>query len=160
LTAPSLAEFLDRISAGRDGVPISIDEAQQVSGLNRSAVLERFRRLQSEGEGYLRLGRHGHPTRFYFRSSSSSSAMPGTEPASSIVHRIEAIEGSPMEGVGMLSTATAESGGRGKVAGLAEPLVEHQYRLRADLCITISLPSDLSEREAGRVARFIETLPL
>lgn len=149
-SALSLSEFLGRISAGRDGVPISIDEAQEVSGLNRALVLERFRKLQAEGEGFLRLGRHGHPTRFYFRSPSA--AKPAAGPSAL---RLELANRGPSpqaEGALPRPQRTVDSA--------AVPMVDHHYQLRGNLKLSISLPADLTEREAGRIARFIETLPL
>jgi hypothetical protein len=39
-------------------------------------------------------------------------------------------------------------------------IVTYSFRLRGDLDVTLELPADLTEREAGRLAGFIETLPL
>lgn len=151
-SALNLSEFLGRISAGRDGIPISIDEAQEVSGLNRASVLERFRKLQSEGEGFLRLGRHGHPTRFYFRSPSA--AKPAASAGASAQRLDLAIRGPSLQAAG------APSERQPMADSAVVPMVEHHYQLRGDLKLSISLPADLTEREAGRIARFIETLPL
>ena len=41
--------------------------------------------------------------------------------------------------------------------GLA--LLPHDYRLRADLTVRLSLPSNLTSSEAHRLAEFIKTLP-
>lgn len=151
-SALSLSEFLGRISAGRDGIPISIDEAQEVSGLNRASVLERFRKLQSEGEGFLRLGRHGHPTRFYFRSPSVA------KPAAGVGRTAQRLDLAIQEA--SPQAAGAPSGPQSAADSAAIPMVEHHYQLRGDLKLSIRLPADLTEREAGRIARFIETLPL
>jgi len=153
MSALGLSDFLSRISAGRDGVPISIDEAQEVSGLNRAAVLDRFRKLQSEGEGYLRLGRHGHPTRFYFRSPS------GTSPGSAVRDVPSSLEATPSLSSILKAVPESTAVARDSDVG-ATSLVEHHYQLRGDLRLSFRLPSDLTEREAGRLARFIETLPL
>lgn len=133
-----LAEFLAAISSGRDGMPVNIDEAQQISGLSREGVLKRFRQLQDAGEGYLRLGRHGHPTRFYFRSHKV------TVPARA--------NGAPVQMPLPEPEPQPESAG--------QDLVSHRYQLRQGLSVSIDLPADLTEREASRLARFIETLPL
>lgn len=144
IASTELAEFLGRIAAGRDGVPISIDEAQEVSGLRRASVLERFRQLQAQGEGYLRLGRHGHPTRFYFRSAAPGRDGQGARPPAAAA----------------IVAAKTPPAARDSDAVAPAELVEHLYQLRPDLRLTIRLPGDLSDREAGRLARFIETLPL
>lgn len=127
----SLESFLQAIAAGRDGVPVTIDEAQAITGLSRNGVLDRFRKLQAGGEGYLKLGRHGHPTRFYFRKGEPQRPEPATAPA------IEA------------PAAAADAG-----------LIDHRFDLRRNLAVTISLPHDLTEREAWRLARFVESLAL
>lgn len=141
MTSNELRTFLDKIAAGRDGVPISIDEAQQISALGRAAVLKRFRELQDEGEGYLRLGRHGHPTRFYFRSAS----IPPQSMAPTLPTR-PALE------------PTASSLAAGEAAILE--WVEHKFPLRPGLRLSLRLPADLTDREAGRLGKFIEALPL
>lgn len=38
-------------------------------------------------------------------------------------------------------------------------LLTHKFRLRPNLEITLELPSDLSEKEVGRIADFLKTLP-
>lgn len=131
-----LAEFLAAISSGRDGMPVNIDEAQQITGLSREAVLKRFRQLQEAGEGYLRLGRHGHPTRFYFRSH--------------IVAKPTRPENAPVR----IALPEPQQEGSGP------EMVSHRYQLRQGLSVAVELPADLTEREASRLARFIETLPL
>ncbi|HXJ56995.1 MAG TPA: hypothetical protein VNU68_10050 [Verrucomicrobiae bacterium] len=36
----------------------------------------------------------------------------------------------------------------------------HSFRLRQDVTVSLNLPIDLSTREAERLARFIQALPL
>ena len=148
----SLANFLTTISAGGDGLPISIEDAQQRSNLSRAGVLKRFRQLQESGEGYLRLGRHGHPTRFYFRSKSTAKAAPLERAVLQLASAgSQPWEHAPRQAAGEAGTAPPSE---------AADLVSHHYQLRQGMRITLQLPSDLTEREAGRLARFIETLPL
>ena len=140
-SSSELLEFLEKIAAGRDGVPISIDEAQEISGRGRAAVLKRFRDLQAIGEGYLRLGRHGHPTRFYFRSASSGSSGARKAKAATRLKQdpapiAEVVSGPP--------PATS---------------IEHIFQLRGDASVSLTLPADLTDREAMRLAKFIESLP-
>lgn len=159
----NLAEFLATISSISDGMPVSIEQAEHVTKLSRAAVLKRFRELQEKGEGYLKLGRHGHPTRFYFRSQSV--AKPG-HPNSTSRFRATMNKG------GGLGGTAASAGDAGTMSDQmllkASPdtgestsdLVNHRYQLRRGFCISIDLPADFTEREASRLARFIETLPL
>jgi len=39
-------------------------------------------------------------------------------------------------------------------------MVDHHFHLRTDLQITLRLPSDLNEKEADRLAKFISALPI
>lgn len=39
------------------------------------------------------------------------------------------------------------------------PMIEHRYTLRPDLPVTLSLPANLTEKEAARLSEFIKTLP-
>ncbi len=39
-------------------------------------------------------------------------------------------------------------------------MMQHSFRLRPGLQISIELPGDLTEREAERLARFVQSLPL
>ena len=39
------------------------------------------------------------------------------------------------------------------------PMIEHRYTLRPDLPVTLSLPANLTEKEAVRLSEFIKTLP-
>lgn len=41
----------------------------------------------------------------------------------------------------------------------SEDFVEHVYQLRRDLRISVELPPDLTEKEATKLAKWIETLP-
>ena len=155
----SLASFLTVISSGGDGLPVSIEDAQQMTSLSRAAVLKRFRQLQEGGEGYLRLGRHGHPTRFYFRSKTSAK----TDPLKKTVIQFSSVGKMPAAPV--TAPVPAETSSRpappaGDAPAPGKDLVSHSYQLRQGLCVTLQLPADLTEREANRLARFIETLPL
>ncbi len=38
-------------------------------------------------------------------------------------------------------------------------LIEHRFQLRSALQVSIRLPADLTDREAGRLAKFIEAIP-
>ena len=159
----SLADFLTTISSISDGMPVSIEQAEHVTKLSRAAVLKRFRELQEKGEGYLKLGRHGHPTRFYFRSQSVAKPVQ-PDGGTSLRTTMNTHEGS-----GRMSVSPSDGSA---VSIRPQPdtppespestadLINHRYQLRRDFCISIDLPADLTEREAGRLARFIETLPL
>ena len=39
-------------------------------------------------------------------------------------------------------------------------MLQHSFHLRPDLQIRMELPSDLTEREADRLARFVQSLPV
>jgi hypothetical protein len=79
--------------------------------------------------GWFRAGRRGWPTRFEFRVSSAE-----------------------LRGL---------ASGKIVVVAAEEPtkMLEHKFRGRPDLEITVELPSDLTKREASRVIEFPKTLP-
>ena len=152
-----LADFLAKLSDGNGGSPISIEEAEQATKLSRAAVLDRFRRLQEHGEGYLKLGRHGHPTRFYLRSKSVAKPVA----ASNVVALGAEMPRSTALSLDLGRTAPlAQQNHAGPPSEARPDMTVHRYHLRADLSVAIELPTDLTEREAGRLARYIETLPL
>jgi transcriptional regulator with XRE-family HTH domain len=73
------------------------------------------------------------------------SANVGTQHIERIVKALDALE-NPAES----SAPTAP----------ASDMLDHSFHLRPDLQVKIALPQDLTEREAERLARFIQSLPV
>lgn len=131
-----LMEYLS--SKQRHTWEITVENAMRVTDGNRADVIDNFKKLADLRLGRLTVGRKGHKTRFEWFIS------PG-QIAKAAAGEIDELEGDGAQGPG-----TADDG---------IELLMHTYQLRRDLEIAIDLPSDLSEKEATKLARWIETLP-
>ena len=115
----------------------TVDRISQRTGLSRGEVIRVFKQLgEVDGIGTFLAGRRGQPSRFEWEKSSLS------------VARAAAGEGVEIEA---RPTDDRE---------LENEEVVHRYRLRSDLEVQFSLPSDLKKSEAERLAQFINSLPL
>ena len=108
-------------------------EGREVS---RNDVVSTFKELAEAGCGTFVVGRKGHPTRFEW---------------------VVALSRAGSVAVAKATTANDQ---------IAEPeqsnsrmTLDHQYILRQDFTVKLSLPLDLSETEASRLADFIRTIP-
>jgi hypothetical protein len=110
----------------------------------RTEVINVLRKLAEYGCGDFITGRKGHPTRFewqYDLVSVGKAAAGGNQ-------AVEEIQ--PVDETDIVDEEGAEAASTG---------IEHRYRLRADWIVEITLPSDLTAREAMRFSEFIKTLP-
>ncbi|MHB8762676.1 MAG: hypothetical protein ACYC6J_09920 [Coriobacteriia bacterium] len=106
--------------------------------VSRFDIIEFFRALEAAKCGRFVIGRKGHPTRFEW-SASLISVGQAAAGETNVVDELTDTE------------ALSDDDDTG--------LLEHRFRLRADLELTIELPDDLTASEAGRLADFIKTLP-
>ena len=106
--------------------------------LPRWAVIKLFKGLGAHGHGRFVEGRHGHPSRFIWSSSS-----------------IEVARNAKGETVA-ITQVQPDDAEEEEESGLRT----HQFNLRTDLVITFDLPPDLTEKEAERLAGFLRTLPI
>jgi hypothetical protein len=106
--------------------------------VSRGDIIEAFRSLEKLGVGQFVTGRRGWSSRFVWS-------------------------------VGMVSVGRAAAGERSDVEQIPEETgheeendstLSHTYNLRADVAVTIDLPTDLTRNEAERLASFIRTLPI
>lgn len=111
--------------------------------VSRRDVIELFKVLQEARCGRFVIGRRGQPSRFEWTVGLTD------------VGRVAAGEQVKVEKITAAETADFDNNGAD-----ASELVEHRYRLRADLELTVALPMDLTPAEADRLACFIKTLPL
>jgi len=109
------------------------------SPLSRGDIIRVFKELESIGCGIFKAGRKGYESRFEWRVSSKS------------VGQVAAGETSEIEADVPPAGENADE--------VADQLVDHTYRLRPSLQLTLALPPDLTAAEAERLARFIMTLP-
>ncbi len=117
-----------------------LDEAVEM-GLRRSQGLDFFKALESARCGRVILGRRGQPTRFAW-----------TENAVAVAREV----------LSERAVAAGDSDARedsGSPVSSSE-LREHVFVLRAGLSVHVTLPLNLNQREAARLASWIETLVL
>jgi len=109
---------------------------------SRGAVIQFFRKLQELGCGRFVQGRRGKKTRFVWGVKLTD---------------VSHVAAGQNIKIGAVPAATEVE----EIAG-GEPVndfVEHPFRLRKDMNVRLSLPSDLTAAEASRLAAFIQTLP-
>ena len=115
-------------------------------GVAKADVIGVLRKLDELGCGDFRTGRKGHPTRFewkYDLVSVGKAAAGGTQ-------AVEEIQ----------PTADQDNGDEeAAVKTIPEGSIQHTFQLRPGWQIEITLPADLSTREAGRLSEFVKTLP-
>ena len=101
---------------------------------DRKDIVDLFKRFETLGYGNFVIGRRGQPSRFIWNISLISAGKAATGEASSVVD-INEEETVP-------------------------EILLHTYHLRSDMQIDLSLPIDLTLREAERLAMFVRSLPL
>ncbi len=110
---------------------------------SRWTVIKFFKKLEELGCGRFIPGRRGRKTRF--------------EWVAKLTDVNKAAQGQNVN-IGAASPPT-EVAGPTQGGPPDEHLVEHPFRLRKDLDVRLSLPTDLTKAEAARLAAFIQTLP-
>jgi hypothetical protein len=109
----------------------------------RADAISRLRSWERHGWGKVIVGRRGAETRFQVSSSLAQALASGT---SATIPPKPIAAGSPS--------------GQQSVAGAKVSLVSHLFKLRPNIELRLNLPSDLTDREASRIARFVEAVPL
>ena len=113
--------------------------AHEGVSLSRGQIVNVLRNLDGLGVGKFIPGRRGYESRFEWRVSSKS------------VGQVAAGESTEIEQNAPDSEDVSDSG--------SDEMIEHRFQLRPEIAVALSLPADLTEREAMRLARFIGTLP-
>ena len=114
-----------------------IEKVRQEGGdASRKDVIDLFRKLEEIGVGKFRNGRRGHPSRFEWTSQLTT-------------------VGSVASGE---STEVDPYGGEDEEGESESEMITHEYKLRPNLTLELSLPEDFSEREAQRLGDFVRTL--
>jgi hypothetical protein len=110
--------------------------------VGRSQIIALFRQLEKFECGLFFVGRKGHLSRFHWsidikliaKTLKGNSSGEGTSPKAS----------APPTG-----TATAHS----------SATLRHTFHLRQDFELILNLPTDLTEKDAQRISKFVESLP-
>ena len=106
--------------------------------VSRASVVSFFRELEECGCGRFKTGRKGHPSRFECTAQMTSVGRAATG---------EAID---VQAVTDDDSCEEET---------HEELIRHNFRLRPEFWMTLELPTDLTEKEAIRIAEFVRSLP-
>ena len=109
---------------------------QEGYDFKKSELIAAFRKLEEAECGRYVEGRHGWKSRFVWsiKSMLVDDVANGVDSAEDIDDIADEIECDN------------------------EEMIEHVYVLRPDLTVTIELPADLSQKEADRLSRFIDSL--
>lgn len=148
-------DVLNRFAERQKGKTITVDTlADDLWGdCSRVQIIEALKNLEELGLGNFVTGRRGKPSRF---EANIPLREIGTL-ASGDTHRITPDVGEIESG------DDGESGLTQTPASDVKPpyndLTSHSYSLRPNLIVTVSLPPDLTPREAERFAEFLKTLP-
>lgn len=105
--------------------------------VKRADLIQVFRELEKLDVGRYVEGRRGWPSRFVWSVKSANAG------------RLARGEATEVENVQTEDAETEEA-----------DMLEHTFKLRADLDVTFSLPIDLTYAEAERLAGFVKVLPL
>lgn len=147
LSRPAKATFDHFAQRQNNSARTTIDRLQAAlraggQDISRRDIIELFKALEEARCGTFVVGRRGHPSRFEW-------AVGLTD-----VGRSAAGEQVKVEPI------TDSAAGDHDAENDAEEMVEHRYRLRANMELCLEFPPDLTASEAGRIADFIRTLPL
>jgi hypothetical protein len=112
-------------------------------------IVALFRELNELGAGEFKLGRRGSKTRIEWHYSQSSLGRIAQGAAS----QPESIDPTDLDDD---DTETAEIEGSDSSHG---EWISHSFQLRADLRITLNLPTDITAKEAERLSGFILQVP-
>lgn len=122
----------------------TVEHLEKEAGGDRSRIVAYFKTLDDLGVGVFIPGRKGHPSRFQWNYSSQC------------IGKIAAGENLELEPV----SSDADDGSREpEIRNRMSGMVEHNFQVRPQVRVSFTLPVDLNEKEARRLAEFIRTLP-
>ncbi|MCW1413353.1 hypothetical protein OLZ32_34635 [Rhizobium sp. 1AS11] len=141
--------MLDSFAARKKAVSVSYaDRIAFLVKLSYSEVIRIFKELEGIGCGEFKNGRKGYKTRMEW----SHSLISLGEVAKGEAVSVEAINPDDLD-------AEDDADVPGEVSEQAEGFIQHPFQLRPDQSVTLSLPADLTMKEAQRLAAFIQTIP-
>jgi hypothetical protein len=139
-----------KIMASRSGQVSEVEDVLNAmlevdAGARRYDVVRLLKKLGGADFGSFRAGRRGMPSRFEWNSHLKG-----------YIDEIEVAKEKPA------SPATQETvrDDSSLSTSVAPQCIRHTYWLRGDCAVQVELPINLTEREAGRFADFIRSLPL
>ena len=142
-------------SRDRDAKETSVDRLVEKLQVAKPQAIKVCKQLHDVGCGRLMYGRRGAKTRmrwFYSLRSLGKAAKGDTSQLEEINDELDDDDGSA--GPVIEAKAGEDTAGKGP-----SERIEHRFALRPSISITISLPEDLTRKEAERFAAFIQSLP-
>jgi hypothetical protein len=135
-------------AAGRqkDAKVTTVDRIAYKADVPRHEVIKVARILEEWGCCEFIAGRHGHSSRVKWLYSLRSLG----EAARGDIDVVKQID---------VNASEEEEETEGVEAAIDNDLISHKFQLRAGSAITLNLPPDLTEKEAQRLAAFIQSLP-
>jgi hypothetical protein len=150
-----IATFFDwAASRDRDAKETSVDRLIEKLQIAKPQAIKICKQLQDAGCGRLFYGRRGAKTRirwFYSLRSLGKAAKGDSSQLDEINDEFDEDDAAAAPVQAKLREAMA---GAGPSEG-----IEHRFALRPSINVTVSLPEDLTKREAERFAAFIQSLP-
>lgn len=125
----------------RNSAATTVEQAMDFAKGERRDIVELFRGLQTLDLGKFVIGRRGAQSRFEW-------SVRLTDVGQAYAGEIEEIEPASPEDLQEEADSFDE-----------EEVISHEYRLRPELKVTLPLPSNMTRREAERLANYILTLP-
>lgn len=132
--------FFDYLaSRKRFPADLTLDDASRaLPKVSKPDLIAIFRDLDALGLAEFRMGRRGFKTRLTWIARPADVASAWRGELQEVAIGDDSDEDSILE---------------------SEDFVEHVYQLRRELQVRLELPADLTEKEAAKLARWIETLP-
>jgi hypothetical protein len=147
---PTLDRLLDSIlAAGSDEGRTTVDEILADGDVPRRQAINLLRDLESLGYGAFKVGRKGHPSRFEWSIDPADLAAT-LDAVGEQADAGDDDEDDPSE----VQTPVAEQ--HDATPGNTE--IAHLYVLRADYRVSLSLPDNLTRREAEVLADWVRNL--
>ncbi len=139
----AVKSLLNVYATGKLGVlETSVSRAAQLAGVDYREMLQALRDLAEAGAGEFKVGRHGAKSRIVWEYHVRSLAAAARG------------EGGPIKLTEVEEKELAE-----EAEDVEEGDVVHEFLLRPGKKIRLTLPSDLTQREAERLGGFIQSLP-
>jgi hypothetical protein len=131
-------------SRTKDARETTVERAAWLAGADYGEMLAAFRQLDALGAGRFIPGRHGYKSRMEWNFSirSLGQVAQGQKNRPDQVSDDAIIEDGTEEG-----------------ASSDLKMIQHDFQLREGVKIQFMLPADISEKEAERLAKFVQALP-
>lgn len=127
------------------GECVTVDELIENLELGRRNAIDLLRALEDAGAGEFRLGRKGHPSRLVWSTD-----------AQALVDKVLGREVGPVDSSASESEPDPPPPTRPR--SIPASAIDHAFMLRPDLRIGLSLPVDLSAREAAVLGEWVRNL--